>query len=423
MVAANWMFARWKVRYDTTRGAIDTKTTAVLADQLSNHEAIDTHAQHGSEVRRFADVARHQGRAIRFVWFLAMAYDAVQSLSISIVNILALLFGVYLWSKGEMTVGTFVLVHTYISGTGDHLWTFGRIVRDVYESFADAKEMAHILATPHEITDPTRPTECAISEPSITFDHVDFRYQDRPILTDCDFRVKPGETVALVGPSGSGKSTIVRLLLRQYDVGEGVVRVDGTDVRSFTRVGLREYIALVPQDPSLFHRTVRENIRYGRSDATDEEVEAAARRANAHDFIETLSKGYDTLVGERGVKLSGGERQRVAIARAFLRNAPILVFDEATSSLDSVSERSIKEALDTLKAGRTTIIIAHRLSTVRQADRILVLDQGAIAEAGTHEELIALHGRYWQLWSTQENGFMKDEDPSFVPEPIPNSED
>jgi ATP-binding cassette subfamily B protein len=245
----------------------------------------------------------------------------------------------------------------------------------------------------------------------IAFEHVSFGYKNASdaLYSDFSLEIAPGETVALVGPTGSGKSTFVKLVQRLYDVDAGAILIDGQDVRSVTQASLRRSIALVPQDPALFHRSLRENIAYARPDASMEDVIACARRARAHDFIEKLPFGYDTEVGERGVKLSGGERQRVALARAFLADAPVLILDEATSSLDVETEREVQAAMAELKQGRTTIVIAHRLSTVREADRILVFNQGRIVEQGKHAELISARGLYARLNAMSRGDVLNEE--------------
>jgi ABC-type multidrug transport system fused ATPase/permease subunit len=290
------------------------------------------------------------------------------------------------------------------------LWSFSRIIRDLYESFADAKEMAEIMLRPHEIAQNEDAKTLIAEKGKIEFINVTFGFGDNPpVIRGLSLSIAPGERIALVGPSGAGKTTFVKLLMRFYDPKEGAVLIDGQRISDVDIVSLRNALALVPQDPSLFHRSLLENIRYGRPDASDDEVIAAARLANCDKFINVLPLGYETLVGERGVKLSGGERQRVAIARAFLRNAPILILDEATSSLDSESEGYIQDALLRLMQGRTTIVIAHRLSTIRHMDRIIVMEEGKISEDGTHEKLIKGGGKYSLLWSLQQGGFLQDE--------------
>jgi ABC-type multidrug transport system fused ATPase/permease subunit len=268
--------------------------------------------------------------------------------------------------------------------------------------------MTKILTMPHEITDIPKAKKLKIKEASVVFDNVKFNYNEtRTILSDFNLNVKSHEKLALVGPSGAGKSTIVKLLLRQHDVTDGHILIDGQDIAKVTQESLWDAVSLVPQEPLLFHRTLMENIRYGKPDASDDEVVEAAKLAYCHEFISSFPEGYGTFVGERGVKLSGGERQRVAIARAILRNAPILVLDEATSSLDSESEGLIQAALTNLMKGKTVIVIAHRLSTIMKMDRIIVVSGGKISEEGSHDELLKHeHGLYKKLWDLQAGGFV-----------------
>jgi ABC-type multidrug transport system fused ATPase/permease subunit len=280
-------------------------------------------------------------------------------------------------------------------------------MRRCYDAIADASEMIGIIKMPHDIQDAPNAQKLIVRSGEIVFDHMGFAYPNgQTALEHFDLTVRGGEKLAFVGPSGAGKTTITKLLLRFYDVTEGAILIDGQDVRSVTQDSLRDAIAFVPQEPILFHRSLMENIRYGRRGASDEEVMLAAAQAHCHEFISTFSEGYATLVGERGVKLSGGERQRVAIARAILKNAPILVLDEATSSLDSESEALIQDALQTLMKGKTVIVIAHRLSTIMKMDRIVVIEDGKIAAEGTHRELLEQSGGlYRKLWSIQAGGF------------------
>jgi len=267
--------------------------------------------------------------------------------------------------------------------------------------------MSELLCTPHEIVNDSRALPLIVQRGEIRFRDVDFRYRDGgAILSQFNMRVEGGEKIALVGPSGAGKTTVTKLLLRLYAVDGGTIDIDGQDIAKITLESLRDAIAFVPQDPVLFHRSLMENIRYGRKDATESEVIEAARKAHCHEFISALPKGYGTFVGERGVKLSGGERQRIAIARALLKNAPILVLDEATSSLDSESESLIQDALETLMQGKTVIIIAHRLSTISKMDRIIVIEDGRVVAEGRHDQLIAQGGRYQTLWNIQAGGFL-----------------
>jgi len=296
--------------------------------------------------------------------------------------------------------------------TFDRLVGINRELRGFYSALADGGEMVTILQTPHEIRDKRAARHLAIEKGVVWFDDVTFNFhKGTPILHQFNLTIDGGERIALVGPSGAGKSTVTKLLLRLYDVDNGSVKIDGQDIAGVTQDSLRDAIAFVPQEPILFHRTLMDNIRYGWRDATDEQVIEAAKKAHCHEFISRLPEGYNTFVGERGIKLSGGERQRVAIARAILKDAPILVLDEATSSLDSESEAYIQDALETLMRGKTVIVIAHRLSTIMKMDRIVVMEKGTIVAQGTHLQLINERGLYQKLWSIQAGGFIGgDED-------------
>jgi ABC-type multidrug transport system fused ATPase/permease subunit len=311
------------------------------------------------------------------------------------------------WGMGLLSIGTFVLIQIYVLNLMDNFWGVSRILRDLYEAFGDAKEMTEILRMAHGIKDVPEAKPLVVSSGNIVLDNIRFAFgEDKVILDNVSLNISAGERIALIGPSGAGKSTLTRLLLHLYDIQGGNISIDGQDISKVTQGSLRESISFVPQDPILFHRTLMDNIRYGRTNATDEEVIGAAKLAHCHEFISSLSLGYETFVGERGVKLSGGERQRVAIARAILKNAPILILDEATSSLDSNSEMLIQDALEALMKGKTVIVIAHRLSTIRKMNRIVVIDNGKILEQGTHDELLAKDGLYAKLWSLQSHGFI-----------------
>ncbi len=303
-----------------------------------------------------------------------------------------------------------VLLQSYVIRLVENLWNFASIVRTFYDGFADAQEMAVILDKPYSVSD--NPTvSLSTTKGDLEFKDVTYIYDknNTKVFDNFSLTIPAGQKVAIIGSSGAGKSTFVKLIMRLFDVTQGSICIDGVDIRNISQENLRSQISFVPQEPVLFHRTLMENIRYGRRDATEEEVKKAAELAHCTEFIENLPYKYETYVGERGVKLSGGERQRVAIARAILKDAPILVLDEATSSLDSQSEVLIQDALHNLIKGKTTIVIAHRLSTIREMDRIVVIANGKIVEEGKHEELIKkIDGEYKKLWDLQAGGFRTD---------------
>jgi ATP-binding cassette, subfamily B, heavy metal transporter len=279
----------------------------------------------------------------------------------------------------------------------------GVVYREIRQSVTDLEHIEGLMALEPEVADAADAEPLIVTEGAVRFENVRFAYDDRrPLVDGLDFALEGGQKLGIVGPTGAGKSTIVRLLFRFYDTKSGVVSVDGQDIRRVTQASLREHIGLVPQDTVLFNDTIEANIAYGRPGASREEIEQAARMAQIHDFIESLPDGYQSLVGERGLKLSGGEKQRVAIARVLLKNPPILILDEATSALDSGTEHSLQEALNRAATGRTTLVIAHRLSTITDADQIIVMEEGRVVERGRHAELVALGGLYAQLWQRQQ---------------------
>ena len=319
-----------------------------------------------------------------------------------------LLYTYVLLRNGVATPGDVILVLLVLTRMTHIIIFLGNAMNGFIREYGEIEEGLNAVLVPHEVTDVLDAKQLVLQVGSISWSGVRFRYEDNEVFEDFNLAIEPKQRIGLVGPSGAGKSTLVSLLLRQHDLTDGSISIDGQDIAQVTQSSLREAIAVVPQESNLFHRSIRENIAYGKPDATQEEVEEAARMAQAHDFISALPQGYDTLVGERGVKLSGGQRQRVAIARAMLKNSPILMLDEATSSLDSESEAAIQKALHILMEGKTVIAIAHRLSTLREMDRIIVLDGGRIVEDGTHHGLVAKGGLYASLWAHQAGGFLQE---------------
>lgn len=411
-LAMQYAFAIWKQKYEVARAAADTQTTAVLADTITNNINIKLFTGKEQESRTFLSVLQELLHTRRLAMDLNTLADFVRSTLMIGCEFMLMYLGVQLWREGVLTIGDFVLIQKYVFDIFDLLWDFGKIIQEVYEAFADAEEMSEILHTPQEIRDARRATVLAVKKGTIDFKSVAFGYGSgaaaHHVLDRFSLRIHPGEKIALVGPSGAGKTTIIKILFRFFDITGGRILIDDQDIAKVTQESLRGALSLVPQEPILFHRTILENIRYGRRGSSDDEVKRAARLAHCDEFIERLPQGYETYVGERGVKLSGGERQRVAIARAILKNAPVLVLDEATSSLDSHSELLIQDALKELMRGRTTIVIAHRLSTIMQMDRIVVVNDGSILEQGTHAQLLKNgDGLYAKLWHVQAGGFIK----------------
>jgi ATP-binding cassette subfamily B protein len=377
----------------------DSAIGAALADSIGNGPTVKAFGAEAREDQRFAGVMGAWRKAGQRSW----DRHADVSLIVSFLMLLLLggVIGLLLrgWESGTTSAGDLAFASSAFFMMSGYMRRFGDEVRQLQRGLDDIEDIARYDLMPAQVADADRPDHFSAKAGAIEFDNVTFGYagQDAPLYSDFSLKIAPGERVALVGATGAGKSTFVKLVQRLYDVQGGAIRIDGQDVREVAQSALRAEIALVPQDPALFHRSIADNIAYGAPDASLDAIRAAARRARADEFIHRLPKGYDTLVGERGVKLSGGERQRVAIARALLADAPILVLDEATSSLDTATEREVQAAMDEVMRGRTTILIAHRLSTIRSADRILVFDRGRIVEQGRHGELLGMGGVYARL--------------------------
>jgi ATP-binding cassette, subfamily B, bacterial len=406
----NIIFISFKLKYDKARNEAETAASGILADTIANHNNVKLFNGYDREVNLYTLASDKVRRLRTITWnYLSNSLDAVQGFLAITLEIGVLYYGIILWTSGRLSVGDFVLIQTLLINLTMRIWNIGRSLRNIYQSLSDAEEMTEILMTPHEIHDVPNAKKLKVTEGKIEFLAVQFNYNEtRSILSDFNLTIAPRERIAVVGMSGAGKTTITKLILRLYELTAGKILIDGQDIAKMTQESVWQAVGLVPQDPDLFHRTLLENIRYGKPDATVEEIEAAAKAANCHEFISSLPNGYETLVGERGIKLSGGERQRVAIARAILRNAPILILDEATSSLDSESERLIQGALANLMKDKTVIIIAHRLSTIKQVDRIVVIGDGGIMEEGKHEELATKTGSlYSRLWKLQAGGFIQ----------------
>ena len=394
-----WMTQKYIRPANLRSNRLDSEIGAVLADAISGNAAVKSFGAEAREVDRFGLTTTRWRQAMTATWNRFNIMGLAQNLLLIALQagLTALMVG--RWARGEASPGDVAFAVTAFRLMSGYLRNFGEIFRAMQRGLDDTMDVAAYMRQPPQILDPETPAPFAPQLGLIRFEGVGFRYQGQSaaVYDAFDLEIQPGERVALVGPTGAGKSTFVKLLQRLYDLDTGRITVDGADIATVRQSELRRAIAVVPQDPALFHRTIAENIAYARPEASQEDIILAARRALAHDFIARLPKGYDTLVGERGVKLSGGERQRVAIARAFLADAPILVLDEATSSLDVETEQLIQAATEALMRGRTTLLIAHRLSTIRSADRILVFQNGRIVEDGRHGELIARGGVYARL--------------------------
>lgn len=381
-----------------------------VADVLTNNLIVRTFA---GENREITALKKMTGRFAKIyqkdIGFLT-AEGSVRVTLMIIVQVVAIAIAATLVSENELTLAAAIFMLAYLQRIGSQLFVLGDIIHGYDQSLLDAQPMTEMLLTKNVIEDNSNAKNLTITSPNISFNTVSYRYSDgnEDVLKDISITIPSGQKVGMVGHSGAGKSTIVQLLLRFSDVTSGSISIENQDIRHITQTSLRQHIGYVPQEPMLFHRSLRENIAYGKPDATDAEIRAAAKQAHALEFIDKMPNGLDTTVGERGAKLSGGQRQRIAIARAILKDAPILLLDEATSALDSESEKLIQDALEKLMRGRASIVIAHRLSTIAKLDRIIVLEAGRIVEDGTHSELLLKNGAYAKLWSHQSGGFIEE---------------
>jgi ATP-binding cassette subfamily B protein len=407
-------FVTRKVRkLGAEHASAQSKETGYLADSITNVMAIKSFSGRVFENKQFDRITEYTRDKLLSVGHAHQNQNAYFGTVMTTISALTLTFAVVGALLFKANIATIFLMLNYTAGIVNQLFSFSNnALRNYNRSFGDSADMVKILHEEPEIQDPEKPEKLRMNKGAIAFRNVVFTHNgaNDALFNDLNLTIAPGEKVGLIGHSGSGKSTFTRILLRFSDIDSGEILIDDQNIASVTQDDLRSSIAYVPQEPLLFHRTILDNIAYGKPGATKEDVIEAAREANAHEFISNLPQGYETLVGERGVKLSGGQRQRVAIARALLKNAPILVLDEATSALDSESEKLIQAALWRLMEGRTAIAIAHRLSTIQKMDRILVMDDGKIVEEGSHKDLIAKkNGTYARLWAHQSGGFMEDD--------------
>ena len=392
--------------YQEKANALDSEQGGLLSDLIINNHTIKLFASEKKEERKYAKLNYDTAHARKIQYHKSIWIWGSSAAIWIILEIGIMYFAIRMWWNGTISLGMIVLLQTYILRLIDFLWGIGQTLRHTFIAISEASEILEIIDTPHEIQDKSS-KKLKLQHGAISFNNVNFSYGENQIFHDLNFHIKPGERVALVGESGSGKTTITKLLFRLYDIQKGEILIDDQNIAEVTQESLRSSMSMIPQDPVLFHRSIRENIAYGKPNASDEEIIAAAKMARCHEFISHLKDGYETLVGERGIKLSWGERQRVAIARAILENKQIIVMDEATSALDSESEFLIQEAIEELMQNKTLLIIAHRLSTIMKMDKIIVMDQGKIAEKGSHKELLAKdNGIYKKLRNIQSGGFI-----------------
>ncbi len=392
------------------RERASNKMAAHIADVIGNVTTVRSFANEQAEKQQHEHLVTTFTKAARRSWdYHVTRIDGVMAPLNIVINIAGLVLAMKL-TDDVVTLATVFVSFSYFVNASRVLFEFNRTYRNIENSLSEAAQFCELLIEPPKVTDAPAAGVLKVDRGEVVFDAVTFTHDDMSgaLFDGFSLRLKSGEKVGIIGRSGAGKSTITNILLRFMDLDEGSIRIDGQDIRDVTQQSLRQHIAYVPQESALFHRTIAENIRYGKPGASIEAVRRAAKLASADEFITELPHGYETLVGERGIKLSGGQRQRIAIARAILKDAPILVLDEATSALDSESEKLIQSALDKLMIGRTTIVVAHRLSTIQKMDRIVVLEKGSIVEQGSHTALLAKNGTYAKLWAHQSGGFLED---------------
>jgi len=398
----------WSIdEYENIHGEVRSTLLGKIVDSFTNNYAVNLFTRFKYEREALSPFQKEEETAN----VTARRYVEKMRIVMSIFYILAVVVGIfgtmiYLWLQGQISTGQVVQVFTTMWGIAMIFWTIGIALPALFQSVGVARAAYTVMQDPEDLGDKPQAKDLKVTAGEIIFDNVSFQYGDKALFKNKNVKIKGGEKVGLVGFTGAGKSTFISLILRFFPIKEGKILIDGQEVAEVTLESLRKQIALIPQEPLLFHRTLRENIAYGNPAASESAILGAARLAHADEFIINIPKGYDAKVGERGTKLSGGEKQRIAIARAILSEAPILILDEATSSLDSVTEKYIQDSLEKLMEGRTTIVIAHRLSTLSRMDRILVFDQGRIVEEGTHSELLRKNGLYAKMWNMQVGGFL-----------------
>ena len=411
LIVILWKLSLRLSPYTEKRANAMSASNGVLVDSITNASLVKNFSNYHFEKKNYFQAIKKAAYADRIETQQFGVLFIGQGLLRSTLQAIFFALPLWYWYQGKLSIAEYVLIQTLILTLSNIYNNISMNFLQFFKNYGGIKDGLELLSKPCDVTDIKGAKPLLINNTEVSFDNISYHYKgSSPLFSDFTLKIKSGEKIGLVGHSGSGKSTLVKLLSRYYDVQQGKITISGEDISKVTQDSLRQNIALIPQDPSLFNRSIKENIRYGNLKASDEEVVAAAKKAFCHDFIEKLPKGYDSKVGERGVMLSGGERQRIAIARAILKNAPILILDEATSALDSESERYIQDSLKDLMKGKTVIAIAHRLSTLKEMDEIVVMDKGKILEKGSHKKLLEKQGAYYNFYNMQAGGFLKIED-------------